>query len=71
MKLNKFLIEKDWVDYRFEEMEEKAGVSQLPEYDMDGSYFIMDDEDWESNERNDAYIASISKRMTDFSLNNY
>ena len=62
-------MRKSWVDYRFEEMEEKAGVTQLPEYDMDGSYFTMDDDDWETIEREDAYVVSISKRLTDFCLN--
>jgi hypothetical protein len=60
--------QKNWIDYRFEEMEEKAGVSQLPEYDMDGSRFIIDDDNWETNERDDAYIMSISKRLANFSL---
>ena len=60
--------EKTGVDYRYEEMEEKAGVSQLPEYDMDGSQYIMDDEDWETTERDDAYIASISQRLIEYSL---
>ncbi len=60
-------ITKTWVDYRFEEMEEKAGVTLLPLYDMDGSYFVVD-EDWETTERDDAYIGSISKRLTAYSL---
>ena len=56
---------KDWVDYRFQEMEEKAGVTEviLPEYDMDGCRFVEPD-DWETEIRNDAYVASISQRLT-------
>lgn len=52
---------KTWIDYRVEEMEEKAGVTELPKYDMDGSRF--DPEDFEMNERDDAYFESISWRM--------
>ena len=65
-----YFMTKDWVDYRFEEMEEKAGLATtFPKYDMDGSRFVPDDDDWECDERNDAYINSISKRLTDFCLN--
>jgi len=54
---------KMWIDYRFEEMEEKAGVTPLPEFDMDGCRFVVDEEDWETNQRHDAYVASISNRL--------
>jgi hypothetical protein len=54
---------KHWIDYRIEELEEKSNVTQLPEFDMDGSRFQIDDEDWETNERDDAYSYSVSRRM--------
>lgn len=60
-------MKKDWVDYRYEEMEEKSNVTQLPEYDMDGSRFNQP-EDFETDERNDAYIWSISERLYKFSI---
>lgn len=60
---------KLWIDYRYEEMEEKAGVTVLPEYDMDGCRFEIHEDDWETNERDDAYIASISRRMERFLFN--
>ena len=59
-------VEKGWVDYRFEEMEEKAGVTALPKYDMDGLRF--DPDGFESDERDDAYVWSISKRLEMFAL---
>ena len=71
MEYNK--IKKDWVDYRIEEMEEKAGIKQVeieydyPEYDMDGCHFIPDYDD-EENKYNDAFMASISKRLSFFSI---
>ena len=52
---------KHWINYRYEEMEEKAGVTLLPKYDMDSSYFQVP-EDFETNKRDDAYINSISNR---------
>ena len=53
----------DWINRRVEEMEEKAGVTQLPKIDMDGTRFQVDDDEWECNEREDAYVQSISCRM--------
>jgi len=58
---------KHWINYRFEELEEKANVTQLPTHDMDGSRFVVED-DWESNERDDAYYHSVSKRMDNVSM---
>jgi hypothetical protein len=52
--------EKTWIDYRIEEMEEKAGAIELPVHDMDGSRY-QPDEYPISHE--DAYYASMSFRI--------
>lgn len=52
--------QKTWIDYRMEELEEKAGVDGYPEYDMDGSRFEVDV--W-TTEMDDAYSESVSWRM--------
>ena len=63
-------MKKHWSDYRVEEMEEKAGVIltniDYPEFDMDGSRFYPYVEDWETEQRSDAYIYSISRRLMEF-----
>lgn len=51
---------KTWIDYRIQEMEEKAGAIEFPERDMDGSRFQPEEWPWENE---DAYFASISYRM--------
>lgn len=59
--------EKTWESYRFEEMEEKAGVvsspDNYPERDMDGSHFIPYITPEEETAMEDAYYMSISKRL--------
>lgn len=54
---------KNWIDYRVEEMEEKSmggELPALPEYDMDGTRFQIDEL---PEEMDDAYNHSISWRM--------
>lgn len=51
---------KTWVDYRIEEMEQKAGCIQLPEFDMDGSYF---DGNGMDDIANQDVMQSISNRV--------
>ena len=54
---------KNWEDYRIEEMEKKADVEDLPEFDMDGSrYNPFDGEDDYS--ASDAYFESISMTLS-------
>jgi hypothetical protein len=55
--------EKTWIDYRIEEMEEKAGAGDLPEFDMDGSRYTPHIDDFVNNEYDDAYFESISWRL--------
>jgi len=54
---------KDWINYRIEELEEKANVVTYPLFDMDGTYFHPEEDDWNTKERDDAYEYSMSKRM--------
>ena len=58
---------KHWINYRMEELEEKAGVTELPTHDMDGSRFVADD-DFEDDARDDAYYHSVSRRMDAVSM---
>ncbi len=51
--------EKDWIDYRFEELEEKAGIFSKPNHPEDG---------WQTIEREDAYVISVSERLKKISL---
>ena len=57
---------KHWIQYRYEEIEEKANVTQLPTHDMDGSRYVVD-EDFEPKEWDDFY-QSVSKRLDDISM---
>lgn len=60
--------EKTWVDYRIEELEEKAGFKpvdweNMPEYDMDGCRFQPYFTPEEELAMDDAYYRSVSRRL--------
>jgi hypothetical protein len=54
---------KDWIDYRVEELEEKASVPEFPAFDMDGTRFDPDPDDLRDDRCEDAWNWSISRRM--------
>lgn len=58
-------MEKDWTEYRFDELAEKAGVKEmvemeLPEFDMDGSRFTPEYSDEEEERLQDMSLYSPS-----------
>jgi len=61
-KMENKTFKKVWVNQRVKEMEEKANVNQVPKYDIDGPVSCPE-QDWETNERDDAYIYSLSNRL--------
>ena len=63
------MLEKDWVDYRLEELELMYGVDhtdvEYPEFDMDGSRF-MPELSHEEYEKEIAVMLSTSVRLQFF-----
>ena len=56
---------KHWIDYRLNEMAEKANLPIFPERDMDGSIFQPDYEDTRFTIPMEDFEASLSKRLYD------
>jgi len=61
---------KHWVDYRLDEIAEKANLPQFPEKDMDGSRFQPDYEDSVLAIPLYDFDASLSERLFD-KMNQY
>ena len=59
-----------WYNLRISELEEKAGVVLLPEFDMDGSRFVPGYSNAEFLAEED-FLYSISKRLISFNLDPY
>lgn len=64
-------MEKTWTDYRYQELQEKAGVPEykeddFPEFDMDGCRFVPHFDLKEEWCMDDAYLFSPSRRLEDF-----
>ena len=57
-----------WMEYRVKELEEKADVVECPVYDMDGTRFVGDETAGMMLAEEDAYYASMSKRLDAVSM---